>query len=275
MKVVVLMENTTCREDISCAHGLSLYIETAKHRLLFDMGPDERFIENAEALGIDLSQVDTAFLSHAHNDHCGGLAAFLRCNDRAKVYMQRAALGDYYVVTDSKCAPIGLSPEDKTLQERFILCDDTVRLDDELTVFSRVTGRTLWSGANATLREKVGNDYPHDAFRHEQSLLVSENGKTALFAGCAHCGMANILKRAEEVSGKTPDFVLAGFHLYNPSLQRSEPQELVDAVGEALKSAAVRKYFTGHCTGKEAYERLHAHLGARIGAIPAGTELEL
>lgn len=275
MKVVVLMENTTCREDIACAHGLSLYIETAEHRILFDMGPDEQFMQNAKTLGIDLSQVDTAFLSHAHNDHCGGLAAFLRCNKRAKVYMQRAALGDYYVVTDTKCASIGLSQELRQYEDRFVLCEDTVRLDGELTVFSRVTGRTLWSGANATLRERVGDDYPCDTFHHEQDLLVTENGKTALFAGCAHCGMVNILKRAEEVSGNTPDFVLAGFHLYNPSLQKSEPDELVDAVGEALKGAAVRKYFTGHCTGKEAYERLHAHLGARLGAIPAGTVLEL
>lgn len=275
MKIVVLMENTTCREDIACAHGLSLYVETAKHKLLFDMGPDAQFIENAKTLGVDLSKVDTAFLSHAHNDHCGGLVAFLRYNNHAKVYMQRAALGDYYVVTDTKCAPIGLSPEDKTLQERFVLCDDTVMLDDELTVFSQVNGRTLWSGANATLREKVGSDYPCDTFRHEQSLLVTENGKTTLFAGCAHCGMVNILKRAEAVQGKCPDFVAAGFHLYNPSLQKSEPDELVDAVGEALKSAAVRQYFTGHCTGKEAYERLHARLGARIGYLPAGTVLEL
>ena len=88
MKVVILMENSTCRDAVACAHGLSMYIETDKHKILFDMGPDAQFIDNAKALSVDLTQVDIAFLSHAHNDHCGGLEAFLKLNDRAKVYMQ-------------------------------------------------------------------------------------------------------------------------------------------------------------------------------------------
>ena len=40
MKVVILMENSTCRDTVACAHGLSMYIETDKHKILFDMGPD-------------------------------------------------------------------------------------------------------------------------------------------------------------------------------------------------------------------------------------------
>ena len=76
MKVVILMENSTCRDTVACAHGLSMYIETDKHKILFDMGPDAQFIDNAKALGVDLTQVDIAFLSHAHNDHCG-----LQCTD--------------------------------------------------------------------------------------------------------------------------------------------------------------------------------------------------
>jgi len=108
MKVVILMENSTCRDAVACAHGLSMYIETDKHKILFDMGPDAQFIDNAKALSVDLTQVDIAFLSHAHNDHCGGLEAFLKLNDRAKVYMQKAVWGQYYVVTPSKCAYIGM-----------------------------------------------------------------------------------------------------------------------------------------------------------------------
>ena len=159
-------------------------------------------INLAKALGIDLAQVDIAFLSHAHNDHCGGLEAFLKLNDRAKVYMQKAVWGQYYVVTPSKCAYIGMDAVLKNYEDRFVLCDGVQKLDEELTVFSAVPGRELWSGANDTLREKIGEDYPRDMFRHEQDLLVTENGKTALFAGCAHCGIVNILKSAEDVLGR-------------------------------------------------------------------------
>ena len=65
MKVVILMENSTCRDTVACAHGLSMYIETDKHKILFDMGPDyartlahwrQRFVhawQEIEKLGFD------------------------------------------------------------------------------------------------------------------------------------------------------------------------------------------------------------------------------
>ena len=36
------------------AHGLSFYVETGEHKLLFDVGPDHTIFENAEKKGIDL-----------------------------------------------------------------------------------------------------------------------------------------------------------------------------------------------------------------------------
>ena len=256
MKVVILMENSTCRDTVACAHGLSMYIETDKHKILFDMGPDAQFIDNAKALGVDLTQVDIAFLSHAHNDHCGGLEAFLKLNDRAKVYMQKAVWGQYYVVTPSKCAYIGMDAVLKNYEDRFVLCDGVQKLDEELTVFSAVPGRELWSGANDTLREKIGEDYPRDTFRHEQDLLVTENGKTALFAGCAHCGIVNILKSAEDVLGRAPDAVFAGFHLYNPSLGKSEPGDFVSPDGQVCgRHKGLLHYTVGQ----------RKHLGVALG----------
>ena len=50
------------------------------------------------------------------------------------------------------------------------------------------------------------------------------------------------------------------------------PDELVDAVGEKLRGDKVAHYFTGHCTGKEAYERLKRKLGDRLGEMPAGSD---
>ena len=65
MKLVTLMENTSCREDICFEHGLSLYLETAGHRILFDAGQSAAFAENAGVLDVDLTAVDFAVLSHA------------------------------------------------------------------------------------------------------------------------------------------------------------------------------------------------------------------
>ena len=48
MKIISLAENT-CKSGLyGTEHGLSLYIETEKHKILFDMGQSELFCENAK-----------------------------------------------------------------------------------------------------------------------------------------------------------------------------------------------------------------------------------
>ena len=37
MKITSLLENTTVDENFKTEHGLSLYIETTTHKILFDM----------------------------------------------------------------------------------------------------------------------------------------------------------------------------------------------------------------------------------------------
>ena len=72
MIIKVLSENTAASDEFGCEHGLSLYVETGKHRLLFDTGASDLFAKNAARLGVELSAVDTAVLSHGHYDHGGG-----------------------------------------------------------------------------------------------------------------------------------------------------------------------------------------------------------
>ena len=75
MKFTVLMENTAPEGScLASEHGLSLYLEHRGHRLLLDAGSSGKFADNAAALGIDLSQVELAVLSHGHFDHGGGIA---------------------------------------------------------------------------------------------------------------------------------------------------------------------------------------------------------
>ena len=66
MKFVTLVEDTT-KCELGAEHGLSIYAETEKHKLLFDVGTTDLFIKNAKALGIDLSQVDTVVISTQHS----------------------------------------------------------------------------------------------------------------------------------------------------------------------------------------------------------------
>ena len=43
MRIVPLVENTT-KSELKAKHGLSLYIETKLHKILFDLGVDQHII---------------------------------------------------------------------------------------------------------------------------------------------------------------------------------------------------------------------------------------
>ena len=50
-----------------------------------------------------------------------------------------------------------------------------------------------------------------DTFVHEQNLIVEEDGKTLLLAGCAHNGIVNIVKCFYLLKNNMPDYVIGGF----------------------------------------------------------------
>lgn len=276
MKFITLLENTSCRTDLGHVHGLSLYAETANHKLLFDMGPNTVFADNAKVLGVDLTAVDTAVLSHGHYDHAGGLAAFLAKNPKAKIYLHKAALGAYYAVDPGQTPEfIGVPEAAKQYEDRFVLTGDELVIDETLQLFSDVKTADYRSHANDKLREKQGEEYPMDRFLHEQNLLITEGGKAVLLGGCAHRGIVNILRRAEELLGRAPDAVFAGFHLYNPGTGEPEPRELIEAVGRELAARKDTVYYTGHCTGHEAYAILKEQLGDRVQPMTGGAVYEI
>ena len=154
MKIITLLENTSRRPDLAAARGLSLYVETAERKVLFDMGPDASFLENAKALGVDLSAVDTAVLSHGHSDHGGGLAAFCALNRKAKIYLRREALGAYYaVLPGQEPGYIGLPLEAERLAERFVYTGNRETLSGGLTLFSDVEDDRSLRAAAPKLRE--------------------------------------------------------------------------------------------------------------------------
>ena len=273
MKIITLMENTACRSDLAADHGLSLYIETAKHKILFDMGPDNAYIDYAEKLGVDLKEVDIAILSHGHYDHGGGLPRFRLINDKAKIYLHRAAFKDYYVKEeDGEQEYIGL--DQSMSQKGFQFTGEDLVIDEELSLFAEVEDRTGALAASAKLFTSTFDGLIPDRFAHEQNLLIRSEGKTVLIAGCAHCGIVNILNEAKSRLGQRPDVTFGGFHLFQ--LEEGDPaaDTLIEMIGTALL-AGETVYYTGHCTGDYAYEKLNSILGGRLHRVMGGTELEL
>jgi len=53
LKITALVENTTRDSALTPKHSLSIYIETHERKVLFDLGPDDNYLHNAEKLRID------------------------------------------------------------------------------------------------------------------------------------------------------------------------------------------------------------------------------
>ncbi|MDO4719460.1 MAG: MBL fold metallo-hydrolase [Peptostreptococcaceae bacterium] len=273
MIIKVLAENTAVSEAFGAEHGLSLYIETRKRKLLFDMGGSGLFAENGKKMGVDLSKVDLAFLSHGHYDHGGGLEVFLRENRRAKIYIQKTAFEDYYAErADGRTVYIGLKKE-LGENERFVFAGAYEAIEEGIELFSDIRGSSPLPLSNRGLMmEEEGKRMP-DAFRHEQVLAVSEEGKTLLVTGCAHNGILNVLEHFQRKTGREPDYVVGGFHLASPT-GICEEERTVKEIADILKRSKTR-FFTGHCTGEGPYGLLRSVLGERIEKLSGGTEFLL
>ena len=271
MKITAILENTTANPDLTPKHGLSVYIETAEHKILFDLGPDDTSLRNAEKLDIDLAEVDTVILSHGHYDHGGALPGFLEINDKAKLYFHRQAFEPHYHTRFFKKTYVGLD-RDYSANPRVVFTGDTMKIDDELFLFSDVEGQ-FDTKSNRVLLKKTPSGYTRDDFTHEQNLIVTSGDKTVLFSGCSHRGIANIMRAAHKRRPRI-QAVFGGFHLYNPATNAPEPPGVIRELAEELSSGEA-VFYTCHCTGKEAYEAMRGIMGDRIRYFSTGSTVEL
>ncbi len=271
MKIINLVENTQGSSCCGAEHGLSFYVETLKHKILVDTGATELFLLNAEKLGVDLCQVEMVFLSHGHYDHAGGILAFADRNPGAPIFMQSTAGEAYYHKNDALERYIGI---DRRIMElpQLKLIEGDKRIDEELFLFSGVTGRRLWPAGNRELKINREGEFIQDEFVHEQYLVVEENGKKILISGCAHNGILNILEKYREIYGTDPDAVISGFHMRKKSDYTEEDLTVIKEIAKELKQTET-KYYTGHCTGELPYQIMKECMGEQLFYVHSGDEI--
>ena len=260
MRILTLIENTCDIPDLDKEHGLSLYIETKHHKILFDTGATGCFADNAKKLGVDLSQVDTLVLSHGHNDHSGGLERFFRINDRAPVYLCPDAGEEHFSAAGDF---IGLTPE-LLKSDRLRYTVDGQRIGQGLTLHTgnqRVMYTSVDTAGLTVLRNGVR---VADDFSHEQYLLIREEDKSVLISGCSHKGILNI------AHWFAPDVLIGGFHFFR---ELPDSPRVTEAAEKLLTYPT--KYYTGHCTGLEQYAVMKKIMADRLQYLSTGTEIIL
>ena len=285
MKWIVLSDNRSSNPALETEHGLSIFLTTERHKILLDTGASEVFVQNAELLGVNLSDVDYVFISHGHSDHAGGLRYFLEQNQRAKVIVSPDAISGKFFSKRGNLHSITTEwPEIDN--ERLVLIDQTCEIDNGIHVianihqnypmpkgnqnlfvkpneqneacFNSVMARKGRMKSNLNVQDANGN-YIHDDFRHELVLYVDG----LLFTGCAHSGLENILAACPY----PVNFVVGGFHLLDGQESEEELQELAERLKEQYPTT---RFYTSHCTGDNVFKVMKSEMSEQLQSFSCG-----
>ena len=259
MKWTVLSDNRTNNDLLKTEHGLSILLETEKHRVLLDTGASDVFISNAEKMSIDLSTVDYVFISHGHSDHAGGLKHLMKINNNAKVIVSPDAVRGKFFSKRRYLHSITTEwPEGN--ENRFLMIDKTSEIASGLYVIAHIRQtHPMPQGNQHLFVENADGGYVNDNFCHELALYVDG----LLFTGCAHSGLENILAACPYPI----KMVVGGFHLLDDHESEAELTELAKRLTEAYPNTL---FYTGHCTGDKVFAALKTMMGDQLHAFSCG-----
>ena len=258
MKITVLVDNRASSEshELQTEHGLSFYIEYNNHKILCDMGATEAFADNAKTLGIDLAECDFAFISHGHNDHCGGLGHFLENVEEKRVYIHSAIPNEEYFSTRRGTRRCLSCNHDlfNNYKERFYFLDTTTEITYGCFAVQCRTMLYSTPHGNCFLIKNNGEKDEKDSFEHELSLAFITTKGLVIISPCSHCGALNIIHECQRITGcdKVHAYI-GGLHFVEGETCIAEANTFAEAVENEFPETL---FITGHCTCDTAKEIL-------------------
>lgn len=239
MKLKVIMDNLTYDRNLVAEHGLSYYLEDDNLKILFDTGQSNKFIANAEQMGINLKECDYLLLSHGHYDHSGGIMDFFELNSKAKLLCKKETFFKKYSKSTGTLREIGMNLDYEKYKERIIWVEDRHKLGDNIEIITSVFREKEANGIFFIEKDKeLQNDY----FEDELFIIIKNK---VIVSACSHKGVVEISE--EGIKRKGIDTFVGGMHL------SKEKADKVVALAKNLKSLGIKRIITGHCTGVDSY----------------------
>jgi 7,8-dihydropterin-6-yl-methyl-4-(beta-D-ribofuranosyl)aminobenzene 5'-phosphate synthase len=246
--------------------GFSALIQYNGKTILFDTGNSaDGFEHNVKALGVDLSKVEIAVLSHRHFDHISGFDYMLKVKPSVKAYLPAdPALGApirFPLPQDTKESLAGLPPEQLYYAGRTGVIDykpgDRFHgANAEFVPESREIASGIYLIVTRSVMMGDFSVYPPNEPGHpdlagfpELSLALKTEKGIVLITGCSHSKVEEILRATKKYLRGNIELVEGGFHLfpYDAAYITNIARLMKDDFG-------VRRVAPAHCTGNLAFK---------------------
>jgi 7,8-dihydropterin-6-yl-methyl-4-(beta-D-ribofuranosyl)aminobenzene 5'-phosphate synthase len=271
--ITTLSENTA-KYGFLAEWGLSLLVEYDGTRILLDTGYSYSAVHNAQLLGVDMAATDKIVLSHGHMDHTGGLRDVLKRKGRVEIIAHPDIWATKYARPPSEKERYAgipfLQEELQSLGAVFKQTREAVPITDRIMTTGEIPMVTSYETIDANIFVKEKEMVLPDRMADDLALVIDADFGLVVILGCAHRGMINTLRHAQNLTGKESIYaVIGGAHLFRAS------EEQVGQTIADLKKMRVQKLGLCHCTGFAASARLAHEFGDAFFTNNAGNRFTL
>lgn len=262
-KITVLIENTVGKPlGLTGEHGLSLWVETAGHRFLYDTGQSGAVVRNAAVLGVPLQETDAIVLSHGHYDHTGGLRKVLKAIGRPIPVYAHPELFSRHRVADHPDRYAGVPFDRDELEScgaEFHWIEEARQIFPDVWASGAVPKTNTFERGDSRLYIHRDGDRIPDPLRDDLSLYLVTPEGLVILTGCAHTGVVNITEHARFVTGCDRVRALIGGTHLGPV-----DAEQLEKTISYLKDLDLELLAAAHCTGLPVAARLAVEFGRRF-----------
>lgn len=269
IRITVLVENTSRQPGLLPEHGLSYWIETNTHCVLFDTGQGPALASNARQLRIVLKRTDAIVLSHGHYDHTGGLNFAFHQAGKAQLFIHPQAVIRRYAQSQGQRREIGLCSmtEQEIGQEkdRLVWTDHPTEIVSGVFTTGPIPRCTNYEGTGGNFFLDSACTMP-DPILDDQAVYMDTDVGIVVLLGCAHAGIVNTLNYIQTLTQRPIHAVIGGTYLINASYTRID-QTIAD-----LRGMNLNLLVPTHCTGPQAMEALWSNFPAKMAECQVGAQ---
>lgn len=273
-KVTILSDNRADKPFIS-EHGLSILLEIDNKRLLFDTGQGETLFQNADKLGIPLTDLDALVLSHGHYDHGGNVARILAMNPTIPFFAHPDCLISRYSFHPGKDPKsVALSQDDREAilnlpDKRLNWSRGVIEVIPGVWMTDPIPRKNNYEDTGGAFYKDIRGNNP-DLLLDDLSIWIEGEQGITVICGCCHSGLQNTIEHIFSYSGTSQIHTLiGGLHLIN-----AEDSRITKTISY-INKIGIKRIIPAHCSGKEAVIRFQEELEGEVETGTVGLEIQL